>query len=171
MIPTIIVAASDNHVIGRKNQLPWHMPADLRFFKETTLHHTVIMGRKSFDSLGKPLPHRWNIIISRQTDWVVPGGTVVSDPQAALDLARSETTEPEREVFILGGEQIYRWMLDRDLIERIYLTRIHHTFEGDTFFPELDLSNWLEVRNDRFPADARNPWPYRFITYERKRTS
>jgi len=159
MIVSQIAAMSENHVIGKDNQLLWHMPNDLKHFKNTTSGHTVIMGRKTFDSVGKPLPKRRNIIITRQPI-TIEGCEVVNSVEAALALCLDED-----EVFIVGGAEIYK--LSLHLTDRIYLTVIHHTFEGDSFFPEINKSEWNEVSCENHPADDKNAFPYSFVTYER----
>ena len=159
MILSQIAAMSDNHVIGKNNQLLWHMPNDLKHFKNTTSGHTVIMGRKTFDSVGKPLPKRRNIIITRQPI-TIEGCEVVNSIEAALALCKNED-----EVFIVGGAEIYRQSLH--LSDRIYLTIIHHFFDGDSFFPEISPNEWKEVSRENHPADEKNAFPYSFVTYER----
>ncbi|RCH56441.1 dihydrofolate reductase [Mucilaginibacter hurinus] len=160
MIVNIIVATSSNNAIGKNNQLLWHMPNDLKHFKEKTTGHTIIMGRKTFDSVGKPLPRRRNIVITRQ-HITIEGCEVVHSLAGALDLCIEED-----EVFIVGGAEIYRQALD--ITDRIYLTIIHEFFEGDTFFPELDNLEWKEsTRDDRQP-DEKHAFPYSFITLERR---
>ena len=158
---SIIAAMGTNRVIGRGNGLPWNLPADTRFFKETTRGHPVIMGRKTFDTMGKPLPGRRNIVITRRPHLEIPGTEVVSSLEAALSLVNVQ----EEEVFIIGGSEIYEMALA--IADRMYLTLIHESFEGDTFFPEFDESDWVVVsRRDR-EADERNPHAFSFLTYER----
>jgi dihydrofolate reductase len=160
MIVSQIAAMSENRVIGKDNQLLWHMPNDLKHFKNTTSGHTVIMGRKTFDSVGKPLPKRRNIIITRQTI-TIEGCEVVNSVEAALELCKDED-----EVFIVGGAEIYK--LSLHVTDRVYLTVIHHHFEGDSFFPELVANEWKEVSRENHPADEKNAFAYTFITYERR---
>lgn len=159
MIVTIVVAISDNHVIGKENKLLWHMPNDLKHFREITSGHTVIMGRKTFESVGKPLPKRRNIIITRQ-QISIDGCEVVNSIESALDLCSNE-----EEVFIVGGAEIYRQSMH--LTDRIYLTIIHQYFEGDSFFPEISTQEWKEVFREDHQPDEKNPLPYSFITYRR----
>jgi dihydrofolate reductase len=159
MIVSQIAAMSENHVIGKDNQLLWHMPNDLKHFKNTTSGHTVIMGRKTFDSVGKPLPKRRNIVVTRQAI-NIPGCEVAGSVEAALALCKDEG-----EVFIVGGAEIYK--LSLRLTDRVYLTIIHQHFEGDSFFPELDENEWKEVSRDDRQPDEKNPLPYSFITFER----
>ncbi|WDF54120.1 dihydrofolate reductase [Mucilaginibacter sp. KACC 22063] len=160
MIVSAIVAVSTNNAIGKNNQLLWHLPADLKHFKQITTGHTVIMGRKTFDSVGKPLPNRRNIIVTRQTIQI-EGCEVVSSVEAALALCASED-----EVFIVGGAEIYR--LAMPLTNRIYLTRVHKDFEADTFFPEIDENDWKITSQEDFDADEKNNIPYSYITLDRR---
>lgn len=155
-----IVAASENNVIGKDNQLLWHLPDDLKHFKRTTKGHHVIAGRKTFESQGKPLPHRTNIIVTRNSDYRAEGCIVVNSLDRALELAQADD-----EPFIIGGEQIYRMALP--LVERIYLTRVHAEFEGDTFFPELDMDQWKEISREYYSKDERNEYPFSIIILDR----
>jgi dihydrofolate reductase len=155
-----IVAASENNVIGKDNQLLWHLPDDLKHFKRTTKGHHVIAGRKTFESQGNPLPHRTNIIVTRNPDYRAEGCIVVNSLDRALELAQADD-----EPFIIGGEQIYRMALP--LVERIYLTRVHAEFEGDTFFPELDMDQWKEISRDYYSKDERNEYPFSIIILDR----
>lgn len=166
MIRSIIVARADNRVIGKDNDLIWHMPHDLKYFKETTRGHYVLMGRKSFESIGKPLPSRLNIIITRNPDYATEGALVVHNLKDALVLADKQK---QQEVFILGGGEIYRQALEQQLVDRIYLTEVKGSFEGDTYFPELDESQWQETHREEYQADHKNPHDYAFVTLEKKR--
>ncbi|WP_158995746.1 dihydrofolate reductase [Mucilaginibacter sp. L196] len=159
MTVSIIVAIGENHAIGKNNQLLWHMPNDLKHFKDITSGRTIIMGRKTFDSVGKPLPRRRNIVVTRQ-DITIPGCEVVKSIEDGLALCKGED-----EVFIGGGAEIYK--LAMHLTDRIYLTIIHKSFDADTFFPEIDKSEWKEVKREDFEPDEKNPLPYSFITLER----
>ncbi|WP_259067411.1 dihydrofolate reductase [Mucilaginibacter sp. X4EP1] len=161
MIVSIVVAISENHVIGKDNKLLWYLPNDLKHFKNITTGHTVIMGRKTYDSVGKPLPKRRNIIITRQ-NITIEGCEVVSSIEAALALCADE-----EEVFIVGGAEIYKQSLH--LTDRIYLTIVHKEFEGDSFFPEIVKNEWEEVYREDYQPDEKNSLPYSFITYERLR--
>lgn len=160
MIVAIIVAIGENNAIGKNNQLLWHMPNDLKHFKDVTSGRTIIMGRKTFDSVGKPLPKRRNIVVTRQ-DITIPGCEIVKSIQDGLALCKGED-----EVFIGGGAEIYK--LAMHLTDRIYLTIIHKSFDADTFFPEIDKSEWKEVKREDFEPDEKNPLPYSFITLERQ---
>ena len=160
MILSIIVAIAKNHAIGKDNKLLWYLPNDLKHFKDTTSGHTVIMGRKTFDSVGKPLPRRRNIVITRQPI-AIEGCEVVDSLQAAVALC-----EAEDEVFIVGGAEIYRQAIP--LTDRVYLTIIDHDFEGDTFFPELNTEEWQETEREDFEPDEKNKYKYSFITLVRR---
>ena len=159
MTISIIVAIGENNAIGKDNQLLWHIPADLRHFKNKTSGHTIIMGRKTFDSVGKPLPNRRNIVVTRQ-DIQIAGCEVVKSIDDALALCKEED-----EVFIGGGAEIYRLAMAQT--DRIYLTIIHQEFDADTFFPKIDYSQWVETSHVDHPADEKNNIPYSFITLER----
>jgi len=156
---SIIVAADRNNVIGKDNALIWHLPNDLRFFKEKTTGHAIVMGRRTFDSVGKPLPNRRNIIITRNTDFKVDGCEVVTSLEAALALLN-----PQDENFIVGGEEIYRQALP--LADRVYLTRIDHEFEGDRHFPDLG-PEWQLLEESDGIVDAKNLFAHSFLTFGR----
>jgi len=161
MIISIIVAIAENNAIGKGNQLLWRMPADLKHFKNATTGHTVIMGRKTFDSVGKPLPNRRNIVITRNTDLKIDGVEIVNTLEKAVSLCNND-----EEVFIVGGAEIYKMAMDRT--DKIYLTVIHGVFDADTFFPEIDLEIWKETEIVDNNADEKNPFDYTFSTYVRK---
>ncbi|MGB3780719.1 MAG: dihydrofolate reductase [Tunicatimonas sp.] len=162
MIKSIMVARSDNRVIGRDNDLVWHMPADLKYFKETTTGHFVVMGRKTYESVNKPLPGRLNIIVTRQPDYYREGCIVVHDVEEAFQLGEKNGQE---ELFVLGGAQIYELTLPQ--VDRIYLTEIKAEFEGDTYFPEIDYTQWKEVKREEHIPNEKNPHPYAFVVFER----
>ncbi len=148
---SFIVAMSENRVIGVGNRLPWHIPEDLKRFKRITSGHPVIMGRKTFDSIGKPLPGRANIVITRNKDWAVPGVLIVNSLDDAITLAEKQTGS--NEIFILGGGQIFQEALPR--ADRIYLTIVHTEIQGDTYFPEFDAKNYkatLEEKHSGSPS-------------------
>lgn len=157
---SIVVAISENNAIGKDNQLLWHLPADLKHFKNITTGHTIIMGRKTYDSIGKPLPNRRNIIITRQKDLNLEGVEVVNSLEEALSLSKDE-----EEVFIIGGAEIYKQAVA--VSHRIYLTRVHQEFEADAFFPELDDESWEEVEKVDHLPDEKNKFAYTFSTLER----
>ncbi len=169
MIVSHIVATSENHVIGVKGDLPWHIPEDLKFFKETTANSVIVMGRKTYDSLGKPLPKRVNIVVSRSAKpEEFPAGVLLfSDIKQAVAKAKDLGTEKDlSEVFIVGGSEIYKQTLALKLVDRIYLTLIHTTIEhGDAFYPEVDLSQF-HLSKEILGEDGN--YKYRFLTYDLK---
>lgn len=159
---SMIVAVADSNVIGGDNRLLWHLPADLAHFKRTTLGHHIIMGRRTYEAIGRPLPGRTNVVLTRDDAYTVEGVTVARSIEAALEIAAAaDDTEP----FIIGGGAIYEQALP--LTERVYLTRVHAAFDGDTFFPQLDPEEWTTIESESFAADAKNPYDYEFITLER----
>lgn len=163
MIISLIVAASSNNVIGKDNKLPWHLPNDLKYFKNTTWAMPIVMGRKTYESIGKPLPGRLNIVITRNGGWNAAGVTVVHTIEEAIDLAASKDV---KEIFIIGGAEIFLSLLPQ--AGRIYLTRIHQNFEGDVFFPAIDEKNWKLAMNRDCAADEKNKYPHSFQVWERK---
>lgn len=163
---TLIVAATDNHVIGNQNKLLWHLPNDMKFFKNTTWGMPVIMGRKTFESVNKILPGRVNIVITGQSGWKREGVITARSPEEALEKAGETNC---REFFVIGGGEVYAECLGR--AGKIYLTRVHTILEGDTLFPEIDESVWQLVNNLDFEADDRHQYPYSIQTWERKETS
>lgn len=156
---SVIVAVAENGVIGDKNTLLWHISEDLRNFKRVTSGHPVIMGRKTFDSLGRPLPNRTNVVITRQ-NLEIEGCKVVHSLEEALSLF-----SPEEEVFVIGGAQIYAEALP--LADRFYLTRVHHAYEGDTSFPKWNESEWSLVESERFERGEKYEYPFTIEIYER----
>lgn len=154
---------SQNRVIGKDNQLPWHLPADLKFFKATTLHHPILMGRKTFDSIGRPLPQRTSIVITRQASYQADGALVVHSLAEAIEAGRR--VHPD--LFIIGGAEILREALP--LIDTMYLTLIHASFEGDVFYPEFDAGQWRETWREDHRADEKNKYDYSFLRLERKK--
>lgn len=158
---SLVVATARNLAIGKDNQLLWHLPNDLKFFKKTTSGHAVIMGRKTYESIGKPLPNRRNIIITRQENYSAEQIETVPSIEAALALC-----EGDDEVFVIGGAEIYRLTLPR--ADRIYLTRVDVALEGDAFFPQLPDGEWETISTEAFPADERHAYPYAFEILERK---
>ena len=160
---TLIVAMDPHNGIGLDGKLPWHIKDDLKLFKEKTLNHKVVMGRKTFESIGKPLPNRTSIIISRNTHYQVEGCFVVSSLEEAVEKAKEIETE---EAFIIGGAQIYALALD--MANTVYLTQVHHNFEGDAFFPELDTNVWTETERKSFSSDEKNAYAFDFVTLEKR---
>lgn len=160
MVISLIVAVSKNNVIGSDNKLLWHLPADLKHFKAITSNHTIIMGRKTYESIGRALPNRRNIIVTRQEDFNAPGCEIIHQLQDAIDLCAGEP-----EVFIIGGGEIYRQSIHA--ADKIYITRVYKEFEGDAKFPDFSLSEWKLNNYQRFHADEKNMFEYSFSEYER----
>ena len=159
---SIIAAMSANRVIGSNNDLPWRLPEDWKRFKSLTMGHHLIMGRKTFESIGQPLPGRTTVVITRQTGYAPEGVLVAHSVEQALQMAAGDD-----EVFVAGGAQIYQQMLPR--ADRMYLTSIDAEFEGDTYFPEFEESDWELISEEGYAQDEKNPYPYTFLTYERVR--
>ena len=162
---SIIVAVANNNVIGKDNILIWHLPADMKFFKEKTSGHCIITGRKNYESIPekfRPLPNRTNIVITRQKNYLAPGAIVVDSIEQAIEKA---LVTGDSEVFIIGGAEIYKQCMH--LANRIYLTQIHHTFEGDAFFPELNVNEWKETAKTEGSVDDKNKYAHTFHTYEK----
>lgn len=157
-----IVAMTENRVIGRDNAMPWHLPADLAHFKQTTLGKPIVMGRKAHEAIGRPLPGRRNIVMTRNPEYSAAGCEVVHSAEQAL-AAAGETEE----IAIIGGEDIYRLFLP--MTDLIHLTLIHTELEGDTWFPALDERDWRIVEEQERPADDKNPYRITFQRLERKR--
>jgi dihydrofolate reductase len=161
MMITFVVAAAENNAIGKDNQLLWKLPTDLKHFQIITLGHTIIMGRKTFDSMGKPLPRRRNIVITRNPALEIDGAEVTQSLDEALALCHDE-----EEVFVIGGAEIYKAALERT--DKIFLTRVHQNFEGDAYFPELNPEKWVETAREYHEPDEKNPIAFSFITLESK---
>ena len=162
MIISLIVAVAKNNIIGNNNQLVWHLPADLKHFKNLTMGHHVIMGRKTFDSIGKPLPGRAFIIITNNKNFKAEGCAVVHSLNEALLCAQNNK---ETEVFIIGGAEIFNLAMDK--ITTIYLTKIHQDFEGDTIFQSINKKHWQEVARQDFEPDEKNKYHYSFYKLEK----
>ena len=163
MIVSLVVAAAENNVIGKNNQLLWHLPNDLKFFKNTTWGMVVIMGRKTFESVNKPLPGRINIVITRQSDWATEEVITATDLNDALKKAAETNC---KEIFVIGGGEIYKQSMA--IANKIYITRVHTAPDGDTFFPVIDESNWELTSNEDFEADAKHAFGYSFQIWKRK---
>ncbi len=161
---SIIVAVAENGVVGRDNGLPWHLPEDLKYFKKMTLGKPVVMGRKTYESIGRPLPERRNIVVSRQSGYAPHGVEVVASLPAALALAVAGAA-PVEEVMVIGGAQIYREALP--LADRLYVTEVHASVEGDAHFPAVDWTQWRECSRTRYEASEKNPYCYSFAVYNR----
>ena len=160
---SIIAAVADNYAIGKSNNLPWHLPADLKHFRQLTTGHAVVMGKRTFESLPKgPLPNRKNIVLtSIMSEGVNKGYFEADSLEDAVFLC-----EHEERVFIIGGATVYRQCIDK--VDSMYITWVHDTFTADTFFPEINLDEWTEISHEDFEADSLNPYAYTFSIYERK---
>lgn len=161
---SIVAAVADNYAIGKGNKLPWHLPADLKHFRELTTGHAVVMGKRTFESLPNgPLPNRKNVVLTSVMSEGVNEGYFEADSlEDALYLC-----EKEDKVFIVGGAAVYRQSLE--IADSLYITWVHHEFSADIYFPEVDFSKWEEVSRQDFPADDKNPYPYSFVHYKRKK--
>jgi len=157
---TLIVAAAENNAIGKGNRMPWHLPNDFKYFKEKTLNHSVVMGRKTFESIGKPLPERRNIVMTKNTNYLHEEVDVVNNIDELLLYCRDE-----REIFIIGGAEIYKQTLP--LAHKVLLTRVHTTVDGDAFFPELPANEWKLISAEKHEKDDRHAFDYTFEVYER----
>lgn len=166
MILSSIVAMSENRVIGVDNQLPWHLPEDLKYFKRITMGHPIIMGRKTYESIGRPLPGRTNIVVTRQAEWDAEGVVATHSVDEALQVAaRQVASDGVEEAFMIGGEELFRQSLHK--MDRIYLTQVHAHIDGDAYFPEFDRSQWEEVERIDHEPDHRNPYAYSFLVLNR----
>jgi len=163
MIISTIVATAKNNIIGKDNDIPWYLPADLKYFKKTTLNHHIIMGRNCYESIGRPLPKRTNVIITRNPFFIASNCLVTHSIHEALAIAKANG---EEEVFIIGGGQIYNQ--SKDLWDRIYLTEVDLEVDGDVFFPEIDKDEWTETLSEAHKADEKNPHDYCFKVLKRK---
>jgi dihydrofolate reductase len=163
VIVSLVAAMSENRVIGLHGGLPWHLPRDLQHFKRVTIDHTVIMGRKTFEEVKRPRANRRNVVVTRNPEFRPHGVTVVPSLDEALALGATED-----EVFVIGGGEIYRLAMPR--ADRIYLTLVHATVEGDTFFPEFDHGAWVVISEEHHPADQKNQHAMTFRTYSRIRS-
>ena len=162
----IIVAAAENGVIGRDNALPWHLTEDLRYFKRMTMGKPIIMGRKTYESIGKPLPGRANIVITRNRAFKAEGVQVTGSLDEALSLSADVALiDGAEEVLVIGGAEIYRAAIPR--ADRLYVTEVHASVEGDALLPEIDWNQWRELSRERHLAAGSNPYDYSFVVYER----
>lgn len=165
----MIVAQSENRVIGINNKLPWYLPEDLKYFKRVTLGKPIIMGRKTFESIGRPLPGRTNIVITRDSEWDHPGVRVVHSLDEGLALGESlALIDGVEEAVVIGGAEIYALCLPR--ADRLYLTQVHAEINGDAFFPALEAGAWQKVAREDFAAIEPNPYDYSFIVLDRRPT-
>ena len=150
----IVVAKASNNVIGAKNDLIWHLPNDLKHFKSITSGHPIIMGRKTFESLGRPLPNRTNIVVTRDQNWNAEGIEIVSSLSKAIEVAKTIADD----IFVIGGGNIYKQAME--FTDILYITEVHHEFDGDTYFPEIDNDEWEEVEREDFKKDEKHPYAY-----------
>jgi dihydrofolate reductase len=169
MVSSLIVAAGTNGAIGGDNKMLWHMPADMKYFKEKTTNNTIIMGRKSYEAIGHALPNRVNIVISKNENYKLSDCYTVTSIEQALNLAQelyvnSEKTT-DKQIFVIGGAQIYKLALP--LVDKLYITEIKGEFEGDAFFDKVDLNIWKEASRDSYKKDEKNKFDYDFVIYER----
>src|SRR5690606_33556446 len=157
---TLIVAAAENNAIGKNNQMLWHLPDDFKYFKQHTLDHSVVMGRKTYESIGKPLPQRRNIVLTKDLNWSKEDIDVANSLDEVLTYCRDE-----REIFIIGGAKIYQQALP--LAQKVLLTRVHSTLNGDAYFQELPPAEWKKVSEDRHVQDERHAYDFTFEVWER----
>ena len=166
MFLSLICAMDENMVIGVNNNLPWHLPEDLKYFKRTTMGNSIIMGRKTFESIGRPLPGRTNIIVTRNPDYEVENARTVGSITDAIELAENTAfIDGSTEAFVIGGAELYKEALP--LVNRMHLTMVHAEVDGDAWFPDFDVSQWHEISNEYFEADEENPYDYSICVYER----
>lgn len=157
----IVVAKASNNVIGAKNDLIWHLPNDLKHFKNLTSGHPIIMGRKTYESLGRPLPNRTNIVITRDSNWTADGIVKENSLEKAIDTA----LKIDEDIYIIGGGNIYKQAME--FTDILFITEVHHEFDGDTYFPEIDTDDWEEIKRENFKKDEKHPFAYSFVTYQK----
>ena len=160
---TLIAAIGKNNALGKNNDLIWHLPADLKRFRQLTTGHHMIMGRKTYESIGKPLPNRTTIIVSRNPEYFQEGCLTASSLENAIQIGNNEEV-----ICIVGGEQIYRKALENNLVDALDITLVHDEFDADVFFPEIDLKIWEEISRENFKADEKNKYDYSFIQYKKR---
>ena len=158
---TLIAAISTNNALGKDNDLIWRLPADLKRFKKVTSGHPILMGRNTFESIGKPLPNRTSIIITRNNQYKKEGCLIANSLEEAIAITEG------KDAFIIGGAQVYKQALENNLIDQLDITRVHQEFEADVFFPEIDLTIWQEISREDFLADEKNGYDYSFISYHK----
>ncbi|RBW69672.1 dihydrofolate reductase [Bacillus taeanensis] len=159
---SFLVAMDQNRVIGKDNALPWRLPADLKFFKEVTMGHTIIMGRKTYESIGRPLPGRENVVLTRDEHYQAEGCTILHSISAVAEIEK----QTDNELIVIGGAEIFKQTFS--IADRLYITIIEEEFAGDTFFPEFNEDEWEFISKKKGIKDERNPYDYYFLTYERK---
>ena len=157
----IVVSKASNNVIGAKNDLIWHLPNDLKHFKNITSGHPIIMGRKTFESLGRPLPNRTNIVVTRDQNWSAENIEIETSLSKAIEAAQ----KIDQDIYIIGGGNIYKQAME--FADVLYITEVHHEFDGDTYYPEIDSDEWEEVEREDFKKDEKHPYAYSFVTYKR----
>lgn len=168
MIVASIAAVAENRAIGKGNDLIWDLPDDMRFFMETTRGHHVITGRKNYESIPhkfRPLKNRVNIVVTRDAAYEAPGALVVTDIREAIELAREAG---EEECFVIGGGEIYALALREGLLDRMYITHVHHSFDADTYYPEFDSGNWQRTVLSEHAPDERHDYAFTIVRYDRK---
>ena len=159
---TLIAAIGKNNELGKNNDLIWHLPADLKRFKKVTTGHHILMGRNTYESIGKPLPNRTSVIITRNNNYFVDGCLVVNSLKDAIDITDG------KDAFIIGGAQIYKQAMVSNLVDKLDVTIVHENFDADVFFPEIDLDIWKEVSREDFESDEKNKYNYSFVSYIKK---
>ncbi len=163
----IVVAVAENRVIGAENGLPWRLPNDLQYFKKVTMGHPVVMGRLTFESIGRPLPGRENCVITRQEDWQHEGVKAFTSIELAINHAKQSCQKENiKKIMIIGGANIYQQVLPA--CDRLYLTEVHAKVDGDAFFPEFNRDDWQEISRETYDADETNPYAYSFVVLDRK---
>ena len=165
---SLLVAMAKNRVIGINNRLPWHLSDDLKHFKSLTMGHAIVMGRKTYESIGRTLPGRMNVIVTRQLHYKIPGALVVNSIESALRICEEHDTTGSGESFIIGGEELYRQTLA--FCQRIYVTEIQSVFEGDAFFPEIDQMEWIEIERQKRMGENAGDLEHHFVVLERQGT-
>ncbi|SDR71302.1 dihydrofolate reductase [Polaribacter sp. KT25b] len=159
---TIIAAIAKNNALGKDNDLIWHLPADLKRFKKVTTGHHILMGRNTFESIGKPLPNRTTIIVTRNKNYFKDGCLIANSLEDAIELAKNDA-----EIYVIGGAEIYKYAIENNLVDALDITLVHHEFEADAFFPEIDTKIWKEVSREDFKADKKNNFDYSFVSYRK----
>ncbi|WP_163537612.1 dihydrofolate reductase [Gracilibacillus sp. YIM 98692] len=161
---SLLFAMGKNRVIGKNNTLPWYLPDDLKFFKQLTTSKTIVMGRKTFDSMNGPLPNRKNVVLTKNKSFTADGCTVIDEIE---DIKQLEKESSEEEIFVIGGEEIFKQTLH--IADRIYMTYIDESFDGDTFFPNFDEAQWQISKKTKGPKDEKNKYDYYYIQYDRNK--
>ena len=168
MLISIIAAIGRNRVIGNKNSLPWQIPADLEYFKKCTINKPIVMGAKTFESIGRPLPGRFNIVLAQSADYPAERCQIATSIPEAIELAeKSDLGQKSNELMVCGGRSVYQQFLS--LADRMYLTFVEGDFEGDVYFPEYDPKEWQEIERTFRPADKQNPYDLNFVVFEKRK--